>query len=359
MTLSALAIKLFGLHPMFTVITLVCLIVLAALIVIETISLAGEKKVKIYKFLFTINLISVIAPIACLYIISILNIPQNGFSVTLFYLAWFVIPWIAAGIEFFIYRKKLKEIRFSKLLFINISSYFVASFWIISALPYLNTPRPSPKISCTSNLKQIGLSLKQYAMDYDDWLPDKSGAAGFEQLRSTGYLTKYRKYVCPSTRHPAGNGNQKLAEKIVSYIYKAGLKDPPAKNNDTSKIPVVWDKPENHENYGNVLFLDGHVKGFAGANWMEQAGIKTTEPNYSKDGKIYLNGLLYTGPITVYHTSGKKWTELNYKNGVPEEYLIEWDKEGNLIGKRKIVPQSIEYQWKHHRRHLKLETVNL
>ena len=55
----------------------------------------------------------------------------------------------------------------------------------------------------------------------------------------------------------------------MSYVYKAGLTDPPA-----SMIPVAWDKPDIHENYGNVLFLDGNVRSFGGSNWMEQAGIK-------------------------------------------------------------------------------------
>ena len=274
MILSTLAMQFFGLHSQFIVITLVFLIVLAGLIIIEAISLVGKAKVKIYKFLFIVNFISCLAPVAYLLIISILNIPQDKFSPILFYLAWFFIPWIIAGIELFAYRRKSKETRFPKLLFINISSYFVGSLWIILALPYLNTPRRSPRIACTSNLKQIGLSLKQYAMDYDDWLPDKSGAAGFEQLRSTDYLTNYHAYVCPSTHYHVGKDNQKLTEDIVSYTYRSGLKDPPVNDGDASDIPVVWDKPENHENYGNVLFLDGHVKGFAGADWMEQAGIK-------------------------------------------------------------------------------------
>ena len=39
------------------------------------------------------------------------------------------------------------------------------------------------------------------------------------------------------------------------------------------KTPILWDKPNTHDKYGNVLFVDGHVKGYAGANWMKSAGI--------------------------------------------------------------------------------------
>ena len=37
------------------------------------------------------------------------------------------------------------------------------------------------RISCVSNLKQIGLSLKQYAMDYKDCFPHQDGVDGLEQ----------------------------------------------------------------------------------------------------------------------------------------------------------------------------------
>ena len=37
----------------------------------------------------------------------------------------------------------------------------------------------------------------------------------------------------------------------------------------------------NHSDYGNVLFLDGHVKGYPTANWMENSGTNTyLNPQY-------------------------------------------------------------------------------
>ena len=109
-------------------------------------------------------------------------------------------------------------------------------------------------------------------MDYNGYFPNKSGVKGFEQLRTNDYLTDYGVYLCPSSDTPKGKDNQKLTNETVDYIYQSGLKD--SENSDQSKIPLAWDKPENHKNHGNVVFLDGHIKGFKGADWMEQAGIK-------------------------------------------------------------------------------------
>jgi prepilin-type processing-associated H-X9-DG protein len=181
-------------------------------------------------------------------------------------------------IESIFYCKFEKEREKSEMILLAIVINLIA---VILSSPFLLSTTHKPdkymfRISCTSNLKLIGLSLKQYAMDYDDWFPDKSGPLGFEKLRSTGYLTDYGVYRCPSCKGPRGEGNQKLNNKIVDYVYRSGLKD--NDGSDQSKTPLAWDRPTNHENYGNVLFLDGHVKGFHGANWMEQAGIKKTAP---------------------------------------------------------------------------------
>ena len=149
-------------------------------------------------------------------------------------------------------------------------------FWLLSTR--FNYERN--RISCTSNLKQIGLSLYQYSNDNNGYMPDKSNAAGMEMLRANDYLTDYGVYVCTEKLKDKGKDGQKITESNFSYIYRGGLKVSNDSNN--YKIPVIWDKPTNHENYGNVLFLDGHVKGFAGKDWMEQAGIKKTANKGSK-----------------------------------------------------------------------------
>jgi len=93
-------------------------------------------------------------------------------------------------------------------------------------------------------------------MDYEDFFPPENNAQGLEHLRSQDYLTDYGVYVCPQTRHKRGKTGP-LTDKICDYIYLGGSKE-----GENPDIPLAFDKPNNHTGYVNVLFLDGHVKGF-------------------------------------------------------------------------------------------------
>jgi prepilin-type processing-associated H-X9-DG protein len=126
-------------------------------------------------------------------------------------------------------------------------------------LPALKTGRDrcNTKYACYSNLKQIGLSLKQYAMDYEDYFPPGNNAQGLEKLRSLDYLTDYGVYVCPKKRTRRGTEGH-LAEASCGYIYLGGFKD-----DGSGDVPLAFDKPGNHPDYVNVLFIDGHVKGYS------------------------------------------------------------------------------------------------
>ena len=139
-------------------------------------------------------------------------------------------------------------------------------FFIFSPPAGSRTERSS-RISCSSNLKQIYLSLKQYAEDYAGYYPPENGAAGLEVLRKNDYLTDYSVYICPSTLTVGGKGNQPLTEENMNYVYIGGLNTKSDPN-----LPLMYDKSNNHNHsnsdaFGNVLFVDGTIKGIEGNPW--------------------------------------------------------------------------------------------
>jgi prepilin-type processing-associated H-X9-DG protein/prepilin-type N-terminal cleavage/methylation domain-containing protein len=161
-------------------------------------------------------------------------------------------------------------------------------------LPALNQAREKARrISCTSNLKQIGLSMKQYAMDYADSFPDNgnnvdsSSDTGYEKLRTSDYLTDYGVYNCPSTVTPKGTSDDALyftgtTGAIVDYSIAYGMMEGASDRFGNSDSALGTDRSgdsadqnsnaANHSDYGNVLFLDGHVKGYPTASWWTNAG---------------------------------------------------------------------------------------
>jgi len=121
------------------------------------------------------------------------------------------------------------------------------------------------KISCTSNLKQIGLALRMYSSENNGEFPNKNGRAGLQMLVDSGFLENTHVYTCPSSR-----GRVKSKKDVAihsSYCYAGGL-------NESSSVAsaLVMDRSNNHDKYGNILYVDGHVKGYAGENWSSHRG---------------------------------------------------------------------------------------
>ena len=167
-------------------------------------------------------------------------------------------------------------------------------------LPALNQAREKARrISCTSNLKQIGTSLKTYSIDYESRLPNYMGAKGLEILRAYDFLTDYGIYICPSSTTSAGTGSIPLGYGTIpddyagcDYAYAGGMIEgdsatygradsgigadiyvstAPTQNSDTSENNALDTTRNggapNHSDYGNILFQGGHVTGFPGASW--------------------------------------------------------------------------------------------
>lgn len=276
--------------PYFAAQTFAGVLLLIPVIIIEAVLLKLLLKRKwweSFKLCTIANLLSTLAGICFIFIEGILYSSTGIIVAIILFSSFLGALLLSIWLEYAVYKLYWTNILKSKLLIavavVNIATYIPLIFFAFYIHAKISTGRVEMRrLSCLSNLKSIGLAFKQYAMDYDGWLPDKSGAEGLEQLRSTDYLTDHGVYLCPSTTTQRGKGNQPLTNEIVDYIYQAGLQDPPVDGKDSSKIPVIWDKPTNHENYGNVLFLDGHVKGFEGKDWMEQAGIKENTKQRNK-----------------------------------------------------------------------------
>jgi len=174
-------------------------------------------------------------------------------------------------------------------------------------LPVLQTARErAHRTSCTNNMKQIGNALELYSTSNDSKLPagpapvgegevtvadfystTPKRAGGFELLRWTDVLTDYKVYVCPSSSTTEGKGTQSLAwtddgnqgnKANLSYAYKPGMVKGDSNGSGRPGSGVCADLTgdaginsnggaSNHNKFGNILFLDGHVRGYDGLGW--------------------------------------------------------------------------------------------
>ena len=175
-------------------------------------------------------------------------------------------------------------------------------------LPALQQARErSRRANCSGNLKQIGIALKNYSIAYKDKFPggpgfagdpDKkvdnaSGEGGLELLRANDFLADYGVYICPSTVTSAGQGTEPLTYGTsatdtatnATYAFVGGMIDGDSTlwGRADSAVAADYDggagvginnDNANHTNFGNILYLDGHVNGHTGAGWfnMESAG---------------------------------------------------------------------------------------
>ncbi len=138
-------------------------------------------------------------------------------------------------------------------LLITYSSVLPSVMQVTKLVPALGGARTkAQRIGCTSNLKQIGLSLKMYAMDHKDKYPTGNNAAGLSKLIKENYLTDFSVYVCPNSK--TVKGVKDLREPNSSYIYIGDFTE-----GDGPDIPVAFDKFGNKEGFINILFQDGHV----------------------------------------------------------------------------------------------------
>ena len=154
----------------------------------------------------------------------------------------------------------------------------VAAGFIVPALSRAIESGPGPpRGRCLMNVRQIGLSMIQYASDHDGEYPPSFGV-----LVKRGYLTTSKIFICPSSddRIPeefsydapyASDRARTLdldalnrVEEFGSYVMVKGLK-----HVGREDIIVVYEKAGNHREAGrNCFFDDGHAK------WLPEDGFQ-------------------------------------------------------------------------------------
>ncbi len=113
-------------------------------------------------------------------------------------------------------------------------------------LPALTKARDkADAISCTSNLKQIGLGFSMYAMDYKNWNcyqyswpnGEKTPPRFWWQDGIATYVGDYKVYLCPSMDTPASSSsNRPESDSVVTYPAK--VETGYARSNKTAGILV-------------------------------------------------------------------------------------------------------------------------
>ena len=150
----------------------------------------------------------------------------------------------------------------------------IAIIGILAAmlLPVLsNAKEKTKRLNCKSNLKNIGLALKQYSDENSENFPTADASVGtsatstgFGLLVSGEYLTSAKIYTCPSTSTSAAGTLTNIIPANVDYAYDVGSST--AESEFNAETGIARDKDANHQKYGNILFGDGHVQGFKSSN---------------------------------------------------------------------------------------------
>lgn len=120
------------------------------------------------------------------------------------------------------------------------------------------------RVSCASNLRNIGMALRVYAADADENFPTGDNAAGLGLLVQMNQIKSMKIFLCPSTKS-THEPTAALTDAHLDYVYRGGLTE----KNCGAETGLAADRvaTANHRDFGNVLFGTGHAYGIRGPEW--------------------------------------------------------------------------------------------
>lgn len=134
-------------------------------------------------------------------------------------------------------------------------------------MPALGIAREKTRrIKCGSQLRYVGMALRSYANDNEAWFPNENNSPGLIKLLEDEWLKSNTVFLCPSTTTEQ-LGPTGLDDTHLDYVYKGGTTEKSA-GVSTGLMADRITTP-NHEEFGNVVFGDGHIEGFRGEDWSE------------------------------------------------------------------------------------------
>lgn len=162
------------------------------------------------------------------------------------------------------------------------------------------------QINCMNNIKQIVLSCKMYAQDWDDMYPigcklseitTTDGVlgknyGGFDALRRSGDIKESKIFICPGSGATVAPVDTTISKNNVGYMYFVNLSESDSPSSglvvdgwkaDTADLDKAkW----NHVDYGNVGVIGGSVSGYKGATTWWQNVKAAPVSTYADVGKI-------------------------------------------------------------------------
>ena len=109
------------------------------------------------------------------------------------------------------------------------------------------------KIGDANNLKTIALALKTFADDYDEVYP------GHLAELFDAYLTTGKTYISPGSKTPKPKFAKDLLKGHTDYVF---LAQHGHESKFNAEHPLGMTRPGTYKGFVNVMFGDGHVRGF-------------------------------------------------------------------------------------------------